>query len=47
MDQDQPVAPTNAATDTVTLTDNATGKSYTLPVIEGAVGPKVIDIRRL
>ena len=32
---------------TVTLTDNATGKSYELPVIEGTIGPKVIDIRKL
>ena len=32
---------------TVTLTDNATGKSIELPVIEGSVGPSVIDIRKL
>jgi citrate synthase len=32
---------------TVTLTDNATGKSYEFPVLEGTVGPKVIDIRKL
>ena len=32
---------------TVTLTDNATGKSFELPVIEGSIGPKVIDIRKL
>ncbi len=47
MDQDKPVAATNAATDTVTLTDNATGESYTYPVMDGSVGPRVIDIRKL
>ncbi len=31
----------------VTLTDNATGKSIELPVLEGTIGPKVIDIRKL
>ncbi len=34
-------------TRTVTLTDNATGKSYELPVMKSAGGPDVIDIRRL
>lgn len=29
------------------LTDPATGNSYNLPIIEGSVGPKVIDIRKL
>jgi len=32
---------------TMTLTDNATGKSIDLPVIEGSIGPKVIDVRKL
>jgi citrate synthase len=32
---------------TMTLTDNATGKSIELPVIEGSIGPKVIDVRKL
>jgi len=38
-----------AATDdgTVTLTDNATGKTYKLPVLGGSEGPRVIDIRKL
>ena len=36
-----------AAQSTFTLTDNATGQSVELPVIEGSVGPRVIDIRRL
>ena len=32
---------------TVTLTDHATGKSYTLPVLQGTTGPDVLDIRKL
>jgi citrate synthase len=32
---------------TVTLTDNSTGKSYQLPVLDGTDGPSVIDIRKL
>ena len=47
MDQDKPVASTNTANDTVTLTDNATGESYTFPVMGGSVGPRVVDIRKL
>jgi citrate synthase len=30
-----------------TLTDNSTNQSWELPVLEGSVGPKVIDVRRL
>ncbi|HEV2678506.1 MAG TPA: citrate synthase [Aliidongia sp.] len=33
--------------ETVTLTDNSSGKQVTLPLISGSVGPKVIDIRKL
>jgi len=33
--------------DTVTLVDNATGKSFDYPVMEGSTGPRVIDIRKL
>src|SRR5690348_952595 len=36
-----------AASGTVTLTDDASGKSVKLPVIEGSIGPKVIDVRKL
>jgi citrate synthase len=32
---------------TFTLTSNVTGESWTLPVIEGAAGPDVIDVRKL
>ena len=32
---------------TMTLTDNATGKSIELPVLDGTIGPKVIDVRKL
>ncbi len=38
---------TAAATETVTLIDNATGKRYEFPVHHGAEGPRVIDIRTL
>src|SRR3546814_18315632 len=33
--------------DTVTLTDNSTGKSLELPVLSGSVGPRAIDVSRL
>ncbi|NQV56859.1 MAG: citrate (Si)-synthase, partial [Rhodospirillales bacterium] len=33
--------------ETFTLTNNATGEEFELPVISGSVGPKVIDVRRL
>ena len=32
---------------TVTLTDNATGKQFEFPVIDGKTGPSVIDVRKL
>ena len=35
------------AEETVTLTINATGETYTLPVVEGAIGPKAIDVSAL
>jgi citrate synthase len=31
----------------VTVTDNRSGRSYELPVLDGQVGPSVIDIRKL
>ena len=40
-------AANDAAEDTVTLIDNRTGKTYTYPVLNGTVGPSVIDIRNL
>src|SRR3989449_10186693 len=36
-----------AVTGSMTLTEDATGKSVKLPVIEGSIGPKVIDVRKL
>src|SRR6202158_4727378 len=36
-----------AVTGSMTLTDNATGKSIDLPVMDGSMGPKVIDVRKL
>ena len=41
---------TSSSTDskqTCTLTNNATGESYELPVLDGSIGPKVIDVRKL
>ena len=38
---------TTSATKTATLTFNDSGKSVDLPIIEGSVGPEVIDVRRL
>ncbi|MFC1681101.1 citrate synthase [Pseudomonadota bacterium] len=38
---------TNKGAKTYSLRDNATGKSYEIPVIEGTVGPDVLDIRSL
>jgi len=32
---------------TVTLIDNQSGKKYDMPVLSGAVGPQVIDVRKL
>ena len=37
----------NTENHTFTLTDNKTGKAYELPVLEGSVGPKAIDMRKL
>ncbi len=31
---------------TMTLTDNATGKSWELPVLKGSTGPDVVDVRK-
>ncbi len=36
-----------AAKDTVTLTDNNSGKTYSFPILHGSTGPDVIDIRPL
>jgi citrate synthase len=40
-------APSGKPQSTVTLIDNATGKKIELPVTDGTVGPRVIDIRKL
>jgi citrate synthase len=36
-----------ASKDRVTLIDHATGKQFDLPVIDGTLGPRVIDVRKL
>jgi len=43
----KPGAGTNAPRQTMTLTDNATGKAVELPVLKGTVGPDVVDVRKL
>ena len=42
----QDAAP-NTPEDSVTLIDHSTGKELEMPLLEGTVGPKVIDIRKL
>ncbi len=37
----------NAPKDSVTLIDHSTGKEMNMPLLEGTIGPKVIDIRKL
>jgi citrate synthase len=32
---------------TVTVTDNMTGQSFEMPVLEGTLGPRVVDVRKL
>lgn len=39
--------PAKPSGETVTLTDDSTGKSYKLNVLHGSIGPKVIDISKL
>jgi len=39
--------PKTTANHTFTLTDNASGESYELPVYQGAIGPNVIDVSKL
>src|SRR5215467_7766884 len=36
-----------APNNTVTVTDNTTGKSFDLPIMDGTMGPRVIDVRKL
>ncbi|HVR66939.1 MAG TPA: citrate synthase [Verrucomicrobiae bacterium] len=36
-----------AAEQNVTVTDNSTGKSFDLPIMDGTLGPQVIDVRKL
>ncbi|WP_422366745.1 citrate synthase [Pelagibius sp.] len=41
------VTPNSSTKQTVTLTDNSTGKSIELPILGGSVGPRAIDVSRL
>ncbi len=40
-------ATTKAKSDTITVIDNRSGKSFDFPVLKGSVGPDVFDIRKL
>ncbi|MBM3951073.1 MAG: citrate (Si)-synthase [Rhodospirillales bacterium] len=40
-------ATSKAKSDTITVTDNRTGKSFDFPILKGSVGPDVFDIRKL
>ena len=42
-----PKASAPVGKDTVTLTDNRSGKSWEMPILKATVGPPVIDVRRL
>ncbi len=35
------------SSETFTLTDNRSGKTYDLPIMKGTLGPDVIDVRKL
>jgi len=41
------VKPATKPSEEMTLSDTMTNKSVTLPVIDGTIGPKVIDVRKL
>ncbi|MCF8495809.1 MAG: citrate synthase [Alphaproteobacteria bacterium] len=47
MATEKSAAPKEVPGKSFTLTDNQTGKSVTLPVLDGTVGPSVIDVRNL
>ncbi len=47
MDPQSSAAATVVPQETVTLIDNSTGKRVDLPLLNGTLGPKVIDIRKL
>ncbi len=36
----------SATANTATLTDNRTGRSWELPILDGTVGPSVVDVRK-
>ncbi|MBM3645183.1 MAG: citrate synthase [Alphaproteobacteria bacterium] len=43
----EPKEPQMKANLTATLTDNETGKTYQLPIMHGATGPRLVDVRKL
>ncbi len=47
MNKTVPKVANAAATNSVTITDNSSGTSFELPILDGTMGPRVIDIRKL
>lgn len=46
MSEASKTAPAATPGETFTLTDNQSGKTWSFPVLEGSVGPKVLDVRK-
>lgn len=46
MSETAKATPASTSTESFTMTDNQSGKSWTMPVLEGTVGPKVVDVRK-
>jgi citrate synthase len=44
--EDSTTAGAAGARNTVTMTDNRTGRSWELPIMDGSLGPDVVDVRR-
>ena len=47
MSSDSTAAAAMSPNESVSVTDNASGRTVTMPVLQGTVGPRVIDIRKL
>src|SRR5687768_3075454 len=47
MSQTNTALKAKAKTNSVTLVDSPTGRNFELPIIDGTMGPQVIDVRKL
>ncbi|MBT4769810.1 MAG: citrate (Si)-synthase, partial [Rhodospirillaceae bacterium] len=45
--QKSPVSKPESGRDTVTFTDNRSGKSVEFPILNASLGPSVVDVRKL